>query len=286
MRVESMCSIFVLTMILAACAAPSQSAQAEGPLSSSMAQSPQADAPMSSMAKSDRAGAPLLSPMPTPVPLAKDLCSDPEERLIRERIKAAHGQAERSGEVVVPGGEALVPCEHGVLRYFQFGLSKHEILLVVEKDDRPSYLSGGAHHRSLAVIDGALVWDHEGLWKRIRNEDGLAKEDIVNLMVAVLMLRSQPEMIVNDQQRQEKVTHWPETKRAFELDPPGLRHQGDGVPILQAWTTRSYNERGVSCRHLEGWQLTYDPKAGIKVLHNHSYASGTDMGAPCGAKLP
>jgi len=220
------------------------------------------------------------------VPVPRDLCADPNEKAVRNRVNAARSRRPTKGVSRLPLGGALVPCKHGRLRYLQFAISKQHILAVVEEDYRPSYLSGGSHHRSFALVDGAVVHDPGSLWKRIRAKNKLRDVDIVNLLVTAFMMKSRPDVVLNSTQTKAVLRRWPEAWGAFALAPPGLRKTGAGHVVLQAWTTGSYSERGVSCRYLNGWRLTFSQAKGIALVHNHKYAAGMNMGQPCGKPLP
>jgi hypothetical protein len=220
------------------------------------------------------------------VPVPRDLCADPNEKAIRNEVNAARARRTSKGASDFHLGSALVPCKHGRLRYLQFAISKQRILAIVEEDFRPSYLSGGSHHRSFALVDGAVVHDQDALWKRIRAKKKLRDVDIVNLLVTAFMMKSRPNVVLNTAQTKAVLRRWPEARGAFALAPPGLRKTGAGQVVLQAWTTGSYSERGVSCRYLNGWRLTFSQVQGIGLVHNHKYAAGRKMGQPCGKPLP
>ncbi len=220
------------------------------------------------------------------VPVPKDLCADSKQRAIRKRVKAARAKGPGNGVIMPSRRKGLVPCKHGRLRFLQFSIAKQRILAVVEEDRRPSYLSGGSHFSSLALVDGAIVHDPRSLWRRVRAKAKLRDADMVNLLVAALMLRSRPNVVLNSAQTKAVVRHWPATKRAFALAPPGLHKTSTGHIVLQAWTTGSYSERGVSCRYLDGWRLTLRQAKGIQVVRNHKYATGSRMGRPCGPPMP
>lgn len=229
----------------------------------------------------------LLTPWPDlVVPEPRDLCGHPRERIIRKRVKAAREPGSAGAAVVPSPSRALVPCEHGRLVVFQFVLRQQRVLVVVEKDNRPSYLSGGAHYRCLALVDSALVYGIDAVWQQLKRKDKLQTRDIVNLQVAALMFGSQPNMIVNLSQCQTAVGAWPEAAPALALDPPGLYRRSDGTPVLQAWTIHSYSERGVACKYLQGWRYGYRAASGVSVEQRHAYAQGMNMGQPCGAPLP
>jgi hypothetical protein len=219
------------------------------------------------------------------LPIPKDLCSSQDEKRIRRRV--ATSRASGGGKGLMPGAAgALVPCKHGRLRYLRFSRSKQDILVIVEEDRRPSYISGGSHKRSLALVNRTRVHGADELWRIIRHKDKLGAAEIAKLLVAALMFGAQPNMILNSRQSKDLVSRWPVAAKALSIDPPGLRMKDGARPVLQAWTTHSYSERGISCRYLEGWRVSFDRAKGLKRVRNHAYASGRRMGRPCGKPLP
>lgn len=219
------------------------------------------------------------------VPIPKDLCAAPNQKALRRRIEAALRRPAKNG-LGKGSASPLVPCEHGELRVLQFSVSKQKILVLLEEDYRPSYISGGSARRSFAVVDRGVVFDHESLWDQIVQKETLHDADIVNLLVAALMLQGINTMILNSEQREAVVLRWPEAENAFLLDPPALRKKDKDHPILQAWMVHSYNERGVSCQYLDGMRVTFSGEKGLQLEQNHKYAAGTRMGQPCGDPLP
>ena len=207
------------------------------------------------------------------IPIPQDLCGNLKEKKIRKRLK----------DVI---GLDIVPCGHGVLRFLEFTISKKDVLIIVTQDNRPSYISGGSQYCSYALVDNEVFYSHDEFLKIVPQKDKLSNEEIVNLFVAVVMLQYRPNIILNNEQRRAVAEHWPEAENAFLLNPPGLYKNGNGHLTLQAWTTHEYSERGVGCRYIKGFRISYSRKTRIKLECNHEYADGTNMGQPCGKPIP
>jgi hypothetical protein len=225
------------------------------------------------------------------LPAPADLCASPQQQSVRAWVRRAQAAQTRRGKQAprtkLPGrNEGLVPCKHGRVRFLRFAVSAQKVLMLVEEDARPSYLSGGSAFCSFAVLDDQLVEDVQSLWRRVGSSKTLPVATIARLLVASLMFQRRPNMVLSPEQRATVVRRWPATKAAFALAQPGLTQQGQHRFILQAWTTSSYHERGVSCRYLTGFRLSYDRKQGFASVRNHRYAAGSRLARPCGKPLP
>lgn len=220
------------------------------------------------------------------VPTLEKLCGNSKEKSIRKRVKAFRSQTSGKNFMGPSLGSDLVPCGHGLVRFVQFSISKQNILVVAEEDQRPSYLSGGSQYRGFGLVGKTIVRDQDALWKSILHKQKLSQEQIVKLLAATILLQTRPGIVLTSEQQKTVVSAWPKTESAFSLNPPGLYKADAGLPVLQAWVTHSYNERGVSCRYIEGWRATFDQTTGLQLVRNHDYAAGTRLGQPCGNPLP
>jgi hypothetical protein len=220
------------------------------------------------------------------VPTLEKLCGNPKEKSIRKRVKTFRVQTSGNDFMGPSLGSDLVPCGHGLVRFVQFSISKQDILVVAEEDRRPSYRSGGSRYRGFGLVGDTIVRDQDALWKSIPHKKELSQEQIVKLLAATILLQARPEIVLTSEQKEIVVAAWPKTESAFSQNPPGLYKADADLPVLQAWITHKYSERGVSCRYIEGWRATFDQTTGLQLVRNHDYAAGNNIGRPCGNPLP
>jgi hypothetical protein len=199
-----------------------------------------------------------------------DLCRDPLLGRVREAL-------------------ADVPvCERGVPSRFVSVVHRgQQVVVVGYRDDRPTWVDGVARYGSVVLVDGARLEPDEAnaFWQRLDSLGTLPAPEVPSLLQAVLLQQRVFGQIPTLAEAEEALAGWPEAQEAVRAQPPGMHADAQGHH-MRVWSHRRRAGRAVGCRYLTRHVLTLTHDGRLHVHRDETWATGQEMGRPCGTPLP